>query len=173
MVDYVSIPDAQINQDRPVTKSLMRALRDNLLAVISGALGAPRIQPEAIGGFTAGNILLHTNAAAVGMTNADSTGMQEWKATRVQHDGTYRVKFTFSVNAGYGATCQLYVDDVAIGTPTTANGNTVEISNDVTVQWGQRVNIRGNGGGAPGSSGATVSNLRIYANKPVSFGTIS
>ncbi|MGX7703803.1 hypothetical protein [Methylobacterium sp. Gmos1] len=170
MVDYTNIPDAQIDQDRPVTKSLMRALRDNLLAVIAGVDNAPRISPKAIGGFSAGTYLLHTNAAPVQMTN--SSGLQKWKETLVAHDGTYTAKFTYGVSAGYGAEVQLFVGDTAIGSKQAVSGSG-EISADVTVKAGQSVQVRGNGGSAGGASGAAVSNLRLYADQPLDFASVS
>lgn len=42
---YVAIPDVQIEQDKPVTESLLAALRDNPLAIAEGDSGAPRVKP--------------------------------------------------------------------------------------------------------------------------------
>ena len=41
MTTYTNIPDAEIDQDSPVTQPLMTALRDNPLAITEGAAGAP------------------------------------------------------------------------------------------------------------------------------------
>ena len=47
MANWQTIPDASVNPGAPVTTSLMRAMRDNPLAIIEGAAGAPKIQNNA------------------------------------------------------------------------------------------------------------------------------
>lgn len=49
MTAYVTIPDTDIDQDSPVTQTLMTALRDNAIAITEGSSGAPRIQAKALG----------------------------------------------------------------------------------------------------------------------------
>ncbi len=104
------------------------------------------------------------------MTN--SSGFEKWKETLVAHDGTYTARFNYSINAGFGANAQLYVGDTPIGSPQALTGSG-EISGQVTVTAGQSVQVRGNGGGNPGSSGAVVSNLRLFANMPLNFASVS
>lgn len=43
MVDYVTITDAQIDPEAPITSELMSALRDNPIAIAEGAPGAPTV----------------------------------------------------------------------------------------------------------------------------------
>ena len=50
MTTYTAIPNADIDQDSPVTQPLMTALRDNPIAITEGATGAPRIVAAAIEG---------------------------------------------------------------------------------------------------------------------------
>ena len=45
---YTVIPDADIDQDSPVTQPLMTALRDNPIAIAAGDAGAPRIVDAAL-----------------------------------------------------------------------------------------------------------------------------
>lgn len=54
MTTYTTIPDADIDQDSPVTQPLMTALRDNPIAIAEGAAGAPRIATAALKAPTAG-----------------------------------------------------------------------------------------------------------------------
>lgn len=42
---YVAIPDTAIDPESPITESLMKALRDNMLSIIQGGAGAPRMGP--------------------------------------------------------------------------------------------------------------------------------
>lgn len=50
MADYFAIPDSALDPDAPVTSELAYALRDNPIAIVEGAAGAPRIQDGALGG---------------------------------------------------------------------------------------------------------------------------
>ena len=50
MTTYTAIPNADIDQDSPVTQPLMTALRDNPIAITEGAIGAPRIVAAGIEG---------------------------------------------------------------------------------------------------------------------------
>lgn len=43
MTTYTTIPDADIDQDSPVTQPLMTALRDNPIAIAEGGTNAPRV----------------------------------------------------------------------------------------------------------------------------------
>ena len=43
MTTYTTLSDTTLSQDKPVTQSVMRALRDNPLAISEGASGAPKI----------------------------------------------------------------------------------------------------------------------------------
>lgn len=43
MADYVTITDAQVDPEAPITSELMSALRDNPIAIAEGAPGAPRV----------------------------------------------------------------------------------------------------------------------------------
>lgn len=51
MADYFSIPDTAIDPDAPLTSQLACAWRDNCIAIAEGAVGAPRIQPAALGSW--------------------------------------------------------------------------------------------------------------------------
>jgi hypothetical protein len=58
MADYVTITDAQVDPEAPITSELMSALRDNPIAIAEGAVGAPRIEPIAFSAnyYTAGAV---------------------------------------------------------------------------------------------------------------------
>jgi hypothetical protein len=48
MATYTAITDAEIDQDSPITQTLMTKYRDNLIATAEGAAGAPRVDLPAI-----------------------------------------------------------------------------------------------------------------------------
>lgn len=58
--DYIEIPDSDIDPESPINYSLLARLRDNILAVIGGGLGAPAMRPSLLGlyGSSAEGVLL-------------------------------------------------------------------------------------------------------------------
>ena len=48
MTNYTTISNSEVDQDSPVTQTLMSALRDNPIAITEGSAGAPKIQTNAI-----------------------------------------------------------------------------------------------------------------------------
>lgn len=69
MTTYTSIPNADIDQDSPVTQPLMTALRDNPIAITEGAIGAPRIVVAAIEGGSS------STSGQVYYSEGDGTGL--------------------------------------------------------------------------------------------------
>ena len=58
MATYTAITDAEIDQDSPITQTLMTKYRDNLTAVIEDDSTAPKIKQHLrIGGTSSGNIV--------------------------------------------------------------------------------------------------------------------
>lgn len=55
MTTYTTIPDADIDQDSPVTQPLVTALRDNPIAIAEGAAGAPKVVAGALAGTFLGS----------------------------------------------------------------------------------------------------------------------
>jgi hypothetical protein len=117
MTSYTAIANGDIDQDSPVTQPLVTALRDNPIAIIEGATGAPRIRGNSIAIVNSMPTL--TVAAAntfslqvsanprVGTANANidtaSTSLvvaYEW--TFPSLTGSCRVKFTHSSSNALG-----------------------------------------------------------------------
>ena len=48
MTTYTTIANSEIDQDSPVTQTLMTALRDNPIAITEGAAGAPKVSNAAL-----------------------------------------------------------------------------------------------------------------------------
>lgn len=48
MTTYTAIPNSDVDQDSPVTQTLVTLLRDNPLAIAEGSTDAPRVQPRAL-----------------------------------------------------------------------------------------------------------------------------
>ena len=68
MTDYVEVTDAEIDPESPVTTSLLSRLRDNAIAMITGAPGAPRVKP----------VLLHIRHELASGTDGGAAAATTW-----------------------------------------------------------------------------------------------
>lgn len=59
MADYTTLTETATDPDAPVTSGLIKALRDNPIAIAEGASGAPRIQMAAFGRLADGAVSKH------------------------------------------------------------------------------------------------------------------
>ena len=75
MATYTAITDAEIDQDSPITQTLMTKYRDNLTASIEGDDTAPRILSPALGlSFKSGSAT-RTNTGTSTMVTLDTTDL--------------------------------------------------------------------------------------------------
>ena len=74
MTTYTAIANTEIDQDSPVTQPLMAKLRDNPIAIVSGATGAPRINPGAHGYPATGSVVVWRSALS-GSNVGQTTGL--------------------------------------------------------------------------------------------------
>lgn len=61
MTTYTAIPNSDVDQDSPVTQTLVTLLRDNPIAITEGASGAPKIQSKALNMFLGEGVGPHTD----------------------------------------------------------------------------------------------------------------
>lgn len=73
MTSYITITDAEVQPEAPITSELMTKLRDNPVAISEGAAGAPKIEQAAMGTWytTAGGV--GTYMFAIGNTSTNTT----------------------------------------------------------------------------------------------------
>ncbi len=96
MADYVSITDASLDPDAPITSGLGYAWRDNPIAIAEGASGAPRIRPSALRegsggtGFTVARMLSKSASIAIDIT----------EALLVIAGGEFRISFDYTISGG-------------------------------------------------------------------------
>jgi len=119
MATYTAITDAEIDQDSPITQTLMTKYRDNLTAVVEGDDTAPRILSPALGltyKTGSGTITLDTtdlsNLADMGL--ALLTGYDDASITNsgtVYAEADYRIKTTGS----YGSFIEI-MSQILVGT---------------------------------------------------------
>ncbi len=81
MTTYSAVPNGDIDPDSPITTGLMTLLRDNPIAIVEGASGAPRIVDAAIDAAAAiaTSKLASDNGIIQAMLAPDSVGQSEIK----------------------------------------------------------------------------------------------
>lgn len=67
MTSYITITDAETDPSAPLTSELAKKWRDNPIAIIEGATGAPRVLPLAINNYH-GRVALDTSTTPVAIT---------------------------------------------------------------------------------------------------------
>lgn len=77
MADYIPVIDSSVDPDAPLTSDLMYRLRDNPIAIAEGAVGAPKIQSDAM-------------ALKIGSTDRTSDGVF-FTMSNVDRIGTFMV----------------------------------------------------------------------------------
>lgn len=94
MTTYTTIANGAIDQDSPVTQTLMQALRDNPTAIAEDASGAPKIARK----MKASNSL----AATADITGLGDYGGIEFTLLAVEASGTSQepVNFQYSTDGG-------------------------------------------------------------------------
>lgn len=95
MATYTAITDAEIDQDSPITQTLMTKYRDNLTAVIEGDASAPKVRTAALQAPAAGTsyLIMRLQEAEVG-TGATLTSYP-----------TVGLHNRYSANQHLGVTC--------------------------------------------------------------------
>jgi len=157
-VTWTTIPDADLTSGKPGKQYIFRALRDNIEAALTGDLGAPQLQPEALADSTAGDIRVEHSLAEV---ITASTTYVKIKEIQVERRGVYRVVFDFKsgsvINTAYA---KIYLDGVAVGTERTdVTGSYVTYSEDISgVSSGSKIQIYAHG---TGGSNAYIQNNKI------------
>lgn len=99
MATYTAITDAEIDQDSPITQTLMTKYRDNLTAVTEGASGAPRV--EALGRkFEALARQSATGTTAFGWTGLETDWLVQFFGSGRGSDTSGNLQIRVSANNG-------------------------------------------------------------------------
>lgn len=93
MTDYTTITNDQVDVDSPLTEALVKAIRDNPIAISEGAASAPRNLLRSWEGLTAGDEIRVTfpDASSINVNN----DFGEWSIAQY---GVIRLKITFDAN---------------------------------------------------------------------------
>lgn len=170
MADYIPILDSQLEPKAPVTSELMFQLRDNPVAITEGALGAPRVHADAMGGSVVGeNLLFKSATAKIEGSGVDSPWETVHATTcfRATTSGGIRITVTRVNSTGvYGY--RIVKNDVVVAT-TTSNAS---LSADINFVAGDVIWVEARGGSNNGTdvvfgSVTTITEYKVGAIRSV------
>ena len=160
MTTYSTITDGQVDQDSPITQPLMTALRDNLLAVVEGAAGAPRLKLAAIEPVAAGDV---PRTEYVSQSATGSTTFAEVLRFGFVQSGSVRAYIEHTS----GIVQNLKVERVRGGVTTVVASTAVSNSSlqvDVSVIHGDEIVLSGSGSGSGESATIGTSRARLLTD---------
>lgn len=138
MTTYTTIPNSDVDQDSPVTQPLMTALRDNPIAIVEGATGAPRMSLGFLPEIAAGDEI------KVAMDTDFVVGGSPTLIFRcgIFQTGSVRIK----VNLSSAVSTQIYANSSASGGTTIYNSpSSAAISVDYTITDPRIIEVYVNG----------------------------
>jgi len=123
MTTYTNIPDADIDQDSPVTQPLMTALRDNLLSVAEGDATAPAVSLASLGRSSAGTVQIYFDAASFNSSSLNYT--ETLRPTIITGRGTLVFGYQYyRNNASDVLQLQVLLDGVVVADVLHSSGST-------------------------------------------------
>lgn len=151
MATYTAITDAEIDQDSPITQTLMTKYRDNLIAVVEGAPSAIKILGLAAATNDEVEVLTVTAADTytVGVANDITIGDATTASTSYQTARTIdivavtgTVRFYAShrtLNSSYTSFLKVSKNGTLVASWTTTSTTAVERSSDISVVPGDQI----------------------------------
>jgi hypothetical protein len=169
MTTFTAISNTTAEKDKPLTQSLVRALRDNPLAIAEGDVTAPKVKLPALGGcYIAGDWVQASSNATAPSSGGFPTSYAKYKEIKVPFGGAFRIKWSV---LGSNATkyTRVYVNGTAVGVEKTTppNNDPIEVSDDISgVNAGDLVQLyaRSSVGGV-----GQLSSFRICADQGFVF----
>jgi len=178
MVDYTEIDDDELDPDAPITSLIGYRLRDNVLAIISGATDAPPILDDAFPTFAVGTVELinvwgtdNEQSRDYGYTG--SAAGVAWNSELVWHAmkaGALRISITLRAQFGAdSAKLRILVNGATAATITTTSTTYITDTYDLAYAKGYRIELQvgpaytfGSGGG---SATMDFKNLKLLADQ--------
>ena len=178
MTTWTNIPDADIDQDSPVTQPLMSALRDNPIALAEGDPSSPGIygnavqrdyrSPLPVVTVSAGdNSSAQGQGFAEGTTTTNSTSdVVAARYTIKSYTGVLRfvAAHSFSITANPGSILSIYKNNVLIQTYYNNTNSSVTRTNDVSISPGDVIEWRHRSG--IGAYFSSVTSFSVRADNP-------
>lgn len=122
MTDYRGIPDSEIESEKPVTNTLLTALRDNTTAITEGSAGAPKIQSSALDSNSVTSSKINDGAVTNSKVNDGALGAEKFQSGTTEGDWV-RARLGGGLTFSAGSEITLYRrDDEIISSENVANG---------------------------------------------------
>ena len=139
MTAYTAHADALFDPDKPILGSTQLEQRDNLIATAEGATGAPVVNIQALGKFTAGTTRRYYDSTTSSTTSTSAL-------TQYSQDfwGSGVLRLTFEATKGSGTatnTLRVLVNGVAIHTETPSSTVFETFTYDITLALGDTLSI--------------------------------
>jgi hypothetical protein len=143
MADWTTIPDAALGEDAPIRSVDVLALRDNPVAAMQGAAGAPRIQPQAFNApLSSGTVRRFYLTTTFGTS---STSFQPVFNYSFSQAGTVQVRYehfrTPNTGSSIRSNARLLIDNVVILDNNNNDGSPALREAVVTVSVNSRIRI--------------------------------
>ena len=140
MTAYTPHADALFDPDKPILGSTQLEQRDNLIATAEGATGAPVVNIQALGKFTAGTTRRYYDS-----TTHSTTSTSFVTAYSQDFWGSGILRLTFEATRGSGSstgTLMVLVNGVAIHTESPSNVSFDTFTYDITLALGDTLSIQ-------------------------------
>lgn len=166
MTTYTTLSNSTVDTDKPANKSLLRALRDNPLAIAEGDVTAPSIMTSALE-VAVGDVISYADDI---LSTINSTTFTSVKTVIVPFKGAYRISFNLvnaSGNTSFAVLGRPYLNGVAVGTEVTTNSSIASTQDITGVTAGSTLEIRTRSIASGISSG--ISQFRIKLSTGVGY----
>lgn len=180
---YVSISNTAIDQDSPITVSLMTALRDNPTAIANGDSGAPKIQTAGINDSAVTTAKIADSAVTAAKLGTDlglsifpaSTAASTYCISRHYFDGDYvtggRVEKEVLRAGGYrvraigyaSSSVSIFVNGSSVTTLSSYTDSSAQ-TYDLTLSAGDDLSLR-----VSGLAAAEDARIEIWSSQPFTF----
>lgn len=171
MATYTAITDAEIDQDSPITQTLMTKYRDNLIAVFEGDASAPRVVAEAFSGSVAGStVLFGLSGITYPNTSSNEIFIPEatFKATtscEIRVSAQYRR----TGSNGQTVTMRIYKNGSAVLTQSKSSTSYSTHTVDISLVAGDCIRISGQG---QSGDGVDITDIKYLTGSQRSVGGI-
>lgn len=158
MTDYIAITDTQVDPDAPLTSQLGYQFRNNPIAIAEGSVGAPPIEMQALGRFTAGTEQRYLDSVGDTTTATSYPPLTNpaGRALSIYLGGSGVIRLTFD-QSGTSTDCRVLVNEVQQVTYSGAGSR----SADITLPVGAWLVLQHR---SPTGAGSFISNIQLLTN---------
>jgi hypothetical protein len=136
---WTTIPNSDIDQDSPITQTLMTALRDNPIAIANGDAGAPRLQLPAFQEVAAGD---ETRFESLSVRSTSTTVFTFVQRYFLMQSGTIRVTLRHRRTEAGSSEARVQRNGTTITTWSTSSTAFQSRSIDFSISPGDQISVQ-------------------------------